>query len=66
MNYLHNEGLNRIWACHYLDNTASGRVMEKCGLKFEGIVRQAAIDGYGNIQDVKQYAIVRSDFDDLE
>lgn len=33
--YVHKElGINRICAQHAADNPASGRVMEKCGLKF--------------------------------
>jgi len=33
----------RIWALHDIDNPASGRVMEKAGMKFEGIVKRGAI-----------------------
>lgn len=34
-------GLNRIHARHDTENPNSGRVMEKCGLKKEGVLRQA-------------------------
>ena len=32
--------INRIEAQHELDNPASGRVMEKCGMRREGVLRQ--------------------------
>ncbi|MFR5794331.1 MAG: GNAT family N-acetyltransferase [Christensenellales bacterium] len=32
--------INRIEAQHELDNPASGRVMEKCGMRKEGVLRQ--------------------------
>ena len=61
IDYWFDIGFNRIWGVHYIDNFASGRVMEKCGLKYEGIVRQGHITLCGDIHDVKQYAIVASD-----
>lgn len=39
----------RIWAAHDIDNPASGRVMEKAGLKFEGILHKWSI--HPNISD---------------
>lgn len=35
-------GLNRIQASHDTENPNSGKVMEKCGLKKEGVLRQSA------------------------
>ncbi len=35
-------GLKRIEARHDINNPNSGKVMEKCGLKKEGVLRQAA------------------------
>lgn len=33
--FAHTElGVNKVCSCHAVDNLASGRVMEKCGLKF--------------------------------
>lgn len=40
-------GLNRIEARHDTENPASGRVMEKCGLKEEGVLRQSARNNLG-------------------
>jgi len=36
-------GFNRIQSNHAADNPASGRVMQKCGMKYEGTMRQALI-----------------------
>ena len=36
INYVHKElGVNKIFSCHAVDNPRSGKVMEKCGLKFD-------------------------------
>jgi len=61
IDYLFDIGFNRIWGVHNIGNSASGRVMEKCGFQFEGIIRQGAVNFDGYIHDVKQYAIVASD-----
>lgn len=53
-------GLNRIEAQHELTNPASGRVMEKCGMTCEGILRQRVFNK-GRFSDVKLYAILRDD-----
>ena len=50
--------LLRIQATHAVDNPASGRVLEKAGMIFEGILRQ-----YFGTSDVKMYAIVKSDIE---
>ncbi|MBQ9020710.1 MAG: GNAT family N-acetyltransferase [Eggerthellaceae bacterium] len=52
---------NRIACYHDVDNTRSGRVMQKCGMTFEGILRQAA---YGNrgIVDICHYSILASEY----
>lgn len=61
VDYLFSLGYNRIAADHYLENPASGRVMQKAGMQFEGIIRDGGRDGFGNFRDVKQYAIVHRD-----
>jgi ribosomal-protein-alanine N-acetyltransferase len=53
--------LNRIECCHYLPNEKSGRVMQKVGMSFEGIARER-IFAKNRYWDVKQYAILRSDW----
>lgn len=61
INYLFAEGYNRVWATQDIDNPASGRVLEKAGMKFEGVVRDGGIDGLGRLSDVNQWAILRRD-----
>ena len=34
INYLFTEGFKTITASHHVNNPASGRVMQKCGIKF--------------------------------
>ncbi|HLT21784.1 MAG TPA: GNAT family protein, partial [Thermomicrobiales bacterium] len=54
-------GLCRIEAVCRLDNVGSYRVMEKCGLQFEGIMRDAYY-AKGRLETVRLYAIVRRDY----
>ena len=53
-------GFNRIQAIHDTRNPASGRVMEKCGLRYEGTMRRAGRNNQG-IGDVVIRAILRDD-----
>ncbi len=53
-------GLNRIAACHDVNNPKSGRVMEKSGMKQEGILRAAGKNNLG-ICDEVWHAVIRSD-----
>ena len=53
-------GLNRIQAQHITRNPASGRVMQKVGMEFEGIRRQHFL-ARGEFEDVAVYAILCSD-----
>ena len=39
--FLTEVGFNRVFACHAPENPASGRVMQKCGMRYEGMLRQA-------------------------
>ena len=52
--------LNRIQARHYVRNPASGRVMEKVGMRHEGLMRQH-IRVRGEFEDVSMYSILSSD-----
>jgi len=54
--------LNRIEAQHDVRNPASGRVMEKCGLRQEGILRNRILNK-GEYADVALYAILRADWE---
>lgn len=52
--------VNRIAACHDINNPKSGRVMEKAGMKQEGVLRDAGKNNLG-ICDEVWYAMIRSD-----
>lgn len=49
--------LHRIWARHFVRNPASGRVIEKLGMRFEGIHRHAA-KKWDAFEDMAHYAIL--------
>jgi [ribosomal protein S5]-alanine N-acetyltransferase len=52
--------LNRIYAHHMVRNPASGRVLEKVGMKREGLLRQR-VRKWGKFEDVVILAILRND-----
>ena len=49
--------LNRIHAHHFSRNPASGRVLEKIGMRHEGCLRQH-IRRWGRFEDIECYGIV--------
>lgn len=53
--------LNRIFACHFLGNPASGRVMQKAGLQYEGTHRQDLFK-WGEYIDHAVYGITRDQY----
>ena len=57
--------LNRLEAQHDIRNPASGRVMEKCGLRQEGILRDRIINK-GEFVDAALYAILRADWESAQ
>lgn len=64
INYLFFEaGFERIYAGHDVNNPKSGRVMEKIGMKKEGIHRKAGRNNTG-IVDMVYYAILKEDVED--
>lgn len=50
--------LNRVESTHYIGNEASGKVMKKCGMEFEGIGKQE-VKVKGVFHDVAHYAITK-------
>jgi RimJ/RimL family protein N-acetyltransferase len=54
-------GLNRIHAYHFAGNHASGRVMQKIGMKHEGTLRQH-LYRFGEAHDVVCYGILHSEW----
>ena len=55
-------GFHRLAAVHHVDNAASGAVMRKLGMRYEGRVREAYRDNKGQFIDVEQYAILRHEW----
>lgn len=53
--------LNRIFAVHFKRNPASGRVMQKIGMKQEGLLRQH-IKKWDRYEDMVVYGILRSEW----
>lgn len=59
IDYLREEGFKTICAEHLSMNPASGRVMEKCGMQYEGRLRNRMIDkNTGKYDDLISYSIV--------
>lgn len=54
-------GLNRIYAHHFGNNPASGRVMQKVGMTYEGTQRQH-FQKWGELLDTALYGILRSEW----
>jgi len=54
-------GANRVAAAHDTRNPNSGKVMLKCGMSFEGILRQSGYNNQG-IYDAAHYAILAEDY----
>ena len=56
--------LNRVEANHYSENIASGKVMQKCNMKYEGRgIQEVFVKG--RYYDVDHYAILKCDWDSL-
>jgi len=61
--YLFQEvGANRIESQHDPDNPHSGNVMKKCGLSYEGTLRQADFNNKG-IVDACMYSLLKSEWE---
>ncbi|WP_440117767.1 GNAT family N-acetyltransferase [Paenibacillus sp. QZ-Y1] len=57
-------GLERIQAKCMVNNIGSAKVMEKAGMKFEGVLRNF-MRVKNELQDLKMYAILKEDFQSL-
>ncbi len=63
LRYLFEEiGYNRITALHDVNNPNSGAVMRKCGMKFEGTLRESGLTKEGLPMSVSIYSILKSDW----
>lgn len=54
-------GLHRIYSRHFARNPASGRVLQKIGMKHEGTLREA-FKKWGKFEDLEYYGILRSEY----
>ena len=54
-------GLHRIYARHWTHNPASGRVMQKAGMTYEGTLRHSS-RRFGEWKDVAFYSILQSEY----
>ena len=54
--------LNRIYAFHFANNPASGRVLQKLGMRYEGCRRQHTLK-WGEYLDNEAYGILRAEWD---
>jgi len=55
-------GMQRIAAYFDSENIASGKVMKKAGMSFEGTMRKYTKDSNGNFKDCKLYSILKEEF----
>jgi ribosomal-protein-alanine N-acetyltransferase len=53
-------GINRIEAYHSINNPASGKVLQKSGMKYEGRLRQKYKSHMG-FEDCDMYAVLKND-----
>ncbi|MEF7439856.1 GNAT family N-acetyltransferase [Paenibacillus lautus] len=53
--------LNRIFARHLGNNPASGKVMQKLGMKHEGLLRQH-VKKWGEYEDLAHYGLLREEY----
>lgn len=56
-------GFNRIEAHHAVVNPGSGGVMKKCGMLYEGHMRQKYLSTRGVLEDCDFYAILKEDWE---
>ncbi|WP_294403702.1 GNAT family N-acetyltransferase [uncultured Clostridium sp.] len=59
--FMEDVGVSRIEARYDTRNINSGRVMERCGLKYEGILRSSDINNSG-VFDAAWYSILKEDY----
>ena len=53
--------LNRVYAAHYKRNPASGRIMQKIGMAYEGRLRQH-VKKWEQYEDMEYYGILNSEY----
>ena len=58
-------GANRVCALHDTENVGSGKVMQKNGMKQEGLLREHKMRKDGTRGDLAYYAILKKDWEGL-
>ena len=58
------QGLDRIYAFHFKGNEASGKVLNKIGMKYEGILKKEYWH-MGKLKDTLHYGINKTDYNNL-
>ncbi len=53
--------IHRVWAMHFSRNPASGRVLQKIGMRHEGTLRQH-MKKWDQYVDLEYYGLLRSEF----
>jgi RimJ/RimL family protein N-acetyltransferase len=56
-------GLRRVFAQRYRRNPASGRVMQKAGMRHEGTLRQHAVK-WDVVDDIEVYGVLHEEWRD--
>lgn len=54
-------GLRRVFASHFAGNPASGRVMQKAGMRYEARLRQHVVR-WGQAHDLLVYGLLRDEY----
>lgn len=58
----HSVGFNRVTASYNAENLASGRVMQKAGMQYEGTCRQATLKKDGSFGNLILYSILKNEY----
>ena len=61
VDFMFEEGFIRVQSHHQIGHIASGKVMQKIGMTYEGRLKKYDIDRYGQIIDCEIYAIVKGE-----
>ena len=59
IDFMFEEGFVRIQSHHQIENIASGKVMQKIGMTYEGRLKKYDIDRYGQLVDCEIYSIIK-------
>lgn len=59
LEYLKEIGFVRIEARHKVENINSGKVMQKIGMKFEGVLRKSGLCNNGDLVDSAVYSYIK-------